>query len=430
MLDIKLIREKPKEVEKNLKKRNDDEYIKKLHELIKVDKERLSTMQKADKLKKKRNELTKEISDLKSKSKPIDKKLKEVKEIPKKIKDYDTKLKNLNESYASLLLQLPNLVHDSVPVGECEEDNVKIRKWGKPPQFNFEPKSHLEILERLDMIDTEAGSKIAGAGFFFLKGDVVLLDLALQRFAIDILRKRGFILIEPPFIVNKKTYEAMMGDLSDFAEASYKIENEELYLIPTTEYPLGSMHMGKIINKDKLPIKLVGFSTNFRKEVGTHGKYAKGLFRMHQFNKVEQYVLCLPEESENILEELQKNTEDIFQKLGLYYRVVDVCTGDIGTKANRQYDTEVWMADKKFREVGSNSNCTDYQARRMKTKFREKEGLPASGFVHTLNNTAIATSRTMIAIIEQFQQHDGSVLIPEVLQPYMNGIKKLEKNRG
>lgn len=425
MLDIRLIRNNPKKVEDNLKRRNDENYIKRLHELIKVDEERRSTIQKTDKLKQKRNVLTKEISELKAKAKPIDKKLKEVKEIPEKIRKHDAKLKNLNETHHSLLLQLPNLVHDSAPPGKCEDENVKIRKWGNPPQFSFEPKTHLEILENLGLIDSENAGKVAGSGFFFLKNELALLDIALQKFAIDFLMKKGFTFIFPPFLVNKKTYESMMGDLSDFAEASYKVEGEEFYLIPTAEYPLGGMYAGKVFNRDEIPVKLVGLSTSFRRETGTHGKYAKGLYRMHQFNKVEQFVFCTPEESEKMLEELQKNSEEIYQKLGIHYRVVDVCTGNMVTKATRQYDTEIWMADGKFREVGSNSNCTDYQARRLNTKYREKEGLAPAGFVHTLNNTAIATSRAMIAILEQFQQEDGSVLIPKVLQPYMNGIKKL-----
>jgi seryl-tRNA synthetase len=313
-----------------------------------------------------------------------------------------------------------------VPVGKSDEDNVEIKRWGHPPKFDFEPKSHLEILENLGLIDGASAAKTSGSGFFFLKEELVLLDLALQRFAIDFLVKKGFTLIEPPFMVNKRAYEAMIGNPNDFAEASYKIENEDLYLIPTAEYPLGGMFIDKVLEKKDLPIRLVGMSSCFRREVGTHGKYSKGLFRMHQFNKIEQFIFCLPQDSWKLHEELQKNSEELYQQLGLHYRVVNVCTGDIGAKAAKKYDIEAWMADGKFREVGSNSNCTDYQARDLNIKFREKEGLPPAGFIHTLNNTAIATSRTMIAIIEQFQQKDGSVLIPKVLHPYMNNIKILQ----
>jgi seryl-tRNA synthetase len=238
--------------------------------------------------------------------------------------------------------------------------------------------------------------------------------------------KKGFQIIYPPFMVNRKVYEGMIGDPTDFAEASYKVEGEDLYLIPTAEYPLGGMYINQIINQKDLPLKLCGVSSCFRREVGTHGKFSKGLFRMHQFNKVEMIVICLPEESWEFLEKMQKFCEDIYQQLGLHYRVVNVCTSDIGVKAAKRYDTEVWMADGKFREIGSNSNCTDYQARSLNIKYREKEGQAPKGFVHILNNTVLATSRTMLAILEQFQQRDGTVLIPKVLWPYMNGIKKLE----
>jgi len=319
-------------------------------------------------------------------------------------------------------------LHESVPFGKDENDNVEIKRWGKPPKFSFEPKSHLEILENLRMIDAESAGKVAGSLFFYLKGPMVLLDLALQRFAVDFLMKKGFQVVEPPLMVNRKVYEGMIGDPTDFAEAGYKIEGEELYLIPTAEYPLGGMFIDTTLTKENLPIKLCGVSACFRREVGTHGKFSKGLFRMHQFNKVELLVLCLPEDSWAFHEELQRNCEELYQRLGLHYRVVNVCTGDIGVKAAKKYDTEAWMADGKFREVGSNSNCTDYQARSLNIKYREKEGQPPAGFVHILNNTALATSRTMIAVLEQYQQKDGSVVVPESLRPYMGGMEKLEKH--
>jgi len=319
------------------------------------------------------------------------------------------------------------MLHESVPIGKDDSDNVEVRKWGKPPKFNFEPKSHLEILENLGMIDAESAGRVSGSLFYFYKGPIVFLDFALQRFALDNMMKKGFQIIYPPFMVNRKVYDGMIGDPTDFAEASYKVEGEELYLIPTAEYPLGGMYIDQVINQKDLPLKLCGVSSCFRREVGTHGKFSKGLFRMHQFNKVEMIVICLPEESWEFLEKMQKFCEDIYQQLGLHYRVVNVCTGDIGVKAAKRYDTEVWMADGKFREIGSNSNCTDYQARSLNIKYREKEGQAPKGFVHILNNTVLATSRTMLAILEQFQQKDGTVLIPKVLWPYMSGIKKLEK---
>jgi len=323
-------------------------------------------------------------------------------------------------------MKLPNILHDSVPYGKDENDNVVIRTWGKPPKFDFKPKGHLEIALDLGLIDAERAAKVSGHGFFYFKKDLVLLDLAIQKFAIDFLTKKGYTPIEPPFMINKRAYEGMI-DFEDFEMVTYNVAGTDLYLIATSEHPMGAMFMDEILNKRDLPIRFAGVSPCFRKEVGTHGKYTKGLFRMHQFNKVEQFIFCLPEQSWKLHEELQKNSEEMYQKLGLHYHVVNVCTGDIGTLAAKKYDIEVWMADGRFREVGSNSNCTDYQARRLNIRFREKEGQAPVGFVHTLNNTALATSRTMMTILEQFQQKDGSVIIPKVLRPFMNGIESLGK---
>ncbi len=424
MLDINLIRNEPEMVKENLKRRGNPEYLKMLDELLKKDKEWRELKTKNQELQHKRNVLSKKIGEAKAKGESLKKEMKEVVEIRERIKKNNEKIEKLRKECDVLLLKIPNLLHESVPLGRDEKDNIEIKRWGESPKFDFTPKSHLEIGKGL--IDFESGAKVAGSLFTCLKEDVVLLDMAIQKFAIDFLRERGYMLVEPPYMVNRKVYEAMIGDPTDFSEASYKIENEELYLIPTAEYPLGGMFMNMTFTRDELPIKLIGVSSCFRREVGTHGKYAKGLFRMHQFNKVEQFIICLPEESYEFFEELQRNSEELYQKLGLHYRVVNVCTGDIGAKAAKKYDIEAWMADGKFREVGSNSNCTDYQARRLNIKYREKEGQPPKGFVHTLNNTALATSRTMIAILEQYQQKDGSVKIPEVLRPYMNGKRVIK----
>lgn len=424
MLDINFIRKNPEIVERNLRRRGDDEYVLLIEELINKDKEWRNLKTKNQELRHKRNILSKKIGVLKTKGKNASKEMKEVSGIPKEIKKNDDKIEKLEKRIKTIMFKIPNLLDESVPDGKDESDNKEIKRWGKEPKFDFKPKSHLEIGQEL--IDFESGAKASGSLFTYLKDDMVLLDMALQRFAIDLLVKKGYTLVEPPYMVNKKTYEAMIGDPSSFSEASYKIEDEELYLIPTAEYPLGGMYLNKVLLKKQLPIKLVGVSPCFRREVGTHGKYAKGLYRMHQFNKVEQFVICLPEDSWKIFEELQKNCEELYQKLGLYYRVVEICSGDIGKKQAKQYDTEAWMADGKFREIGSNSNCTDYQARRLNIKYREKEGEAPKGFIHILNNTALATSRTMIAILEQYQQKDGSVKIPKVLQPYMNNKKTIK----
>jgi seryl-tRNA synthetase len=426
MFDIKLIREQPEMVKENLKKRQNPEILEMIDELIENDKKWREEIAEINKLRQERNRISLEIARLKKEEKPVEEKMREAAEIPERINNLELEVKVLEEKNKKFLMKIPNILHESVPYGKDETENVEIKKWGDPPKFDFAPKNHLEILEGLGMIDTERAAKIAGHGFYYLKGDVVLLDFAIQRFALELLKSRGFTIIEPPFMMRKDAYLGVT-DLEFFGEQLYKVEGEDLYLIATSEHPMIASHMDEVFDKDQLPIRWAGVSPCFRKEVGTHGKYTKGLFRVHQFNKIEQIVFCLPEQSWKILEELQKNSEDLYQALGLHYRVVNVCTGDIGIIAAKKYDTEIWMADGQFREVGSNSNCTDYQARRLNMKYREGPGKPPAGFVHTLNNTALATSRTMLAVLEQFQQKDGSVKVPEVLVPFMNGIEFLKK---
>lgn len=425
MLDIKLIRERPDFVKQNIKKRQNPEYLEYLDELIKSDEKWRKFLSEANALRAERNKVSLEIAKLKKEKKDASKLLKEAEEIPKKIKEIEDNTKELEENNRLLLLKIPNIINDKVPIGKDETENVEIRKWGNPAKFNFTPKNHLELLQGLGLVDEERAAKVSGHGFFYLKKDVVLLDFAIQRFALEFLKKKGFTIVEPPYMIKKKAYEGVV-DLTDFENVMYKIENEDLYLIATSEHAIGAMMMDDVLEKKDLPLKFVGVSPCFRKEVGTHGKYTKGLFRMHQFNKIEQFIFCLPEQSEKMLEEIQKNAEALYQALGLHYRVMELCSGDLSILKNRSYDTEVWMADGQFREIGSATNCTDYQARRLNVKFREGEGKPAVGFVHTLNNTALATSRTMLAIIEQFQQKDGSVKIPKVLVPYA-GFDVLKK---
>jgi seryl-tRNA synthetase len=425
MFDIKLIREKPKAVEENLKKRMDEEKLKMLEDLIEKDKKYRGDLQELEKLKHDRNVISEEIAALKKAGKDTSTKVKKASEIPNKIKKLEEEVLKLKEKIDFYLMSLPNMLHESVPIGKDENDNVVIKTWGKVPKFDFETKNHAEIVTNLGLLDEERAAKAVGRGFYYLKGSLALLDQAIIKYAIDFLVKRGYVFVFPPAMLKRDAYEGMV-DLADFENVMYKIENEDLYMIATAEHSVGSMYKDEVLNKKDLPIKFVGLSTNFRKEIGAHGKYTKGLFRVHQFNKVEQFIFCLPEDSWKFHEELEKNSEELYQGLGLHYQVVNVCTGDIGSIAAKKYDILCWMADGVFRETGSNSNCTDYQARRLNIKYREKEGQSPAGFVHTLNNTALATSRTMVAIIEQYQQKDGTVLIPEVLWPYMNGIKKLE----
>jgi len=421
MLDIKLIRENKKIVEENLKKRGEDNKL--LKEVIDKDKKWRELIKKNDKLKQDRNNVSKKIAELKKAGKDAKKEMIKAKSIPDEIKKNKNQADELQERIKYILMRLPNILHESVPVGEGDEDNVEIKKHGKIPKFTFEQKGHLEILENLGLIDLERGAKIAGHGFFYLKGELALLDYALMRFTIDFLMKKGYTLIEPPYMMKREAYEGVT-DVADFENVMYKIDGEDLYLIATSEHPMGAMFMNETLDKKDLPIKFVGISPCFRKEVGAHGKYTKGLFRMHNFNKIEQFIFCLQKDSWKYHEELQKNSEELYQTLEVPYRVVNVCTGDIGSIAAKKYDIEAYMAgDGKYREVGSNSNCTDYQARRLNIKYRDKAGAPPKDFVHTLNNTAIATSRTLIAIIEANQQKDGSIKIPKVLVPYMNGKK-------
>jgi seryl-tRNA synthetase len=323
------------------------------------------------------------------------------------------------------LLRLPNILHHSVPKGIDENDNITVFEWGKIPEHDFPIKDHVTLGLNLDLMDFKRAAKVSGARFYYLKNEGVTIDFALMNFAIAEMREKGYTPIEPPFMMRKKSYEGVTA-FSDFYEVLYKIENEDLYLIATSEHPIAAMYMDEVINEKDLPLRFVGVSPCFRKEAGAHGKDTKGIFRTHQFNKVEQFVFCKPEDSWKIHEELIDNVKAIYKKLELPFRVVNVCTGDIGTVAAKKYDLEVWMsAQQKFREVVSCSNCTDYQARRLNIRFRETEGRLPKGFVHTLNSTAIATGRTIVAILENFQEKNETIIVPNVLRPLMNGKKKI-----
>ncbi len=425
MLDIKLIREHPEIVRKDLEKRGEPEKIEMLNNLIEYDIEWRNLLTEASELRHKRKQITAEVANLKKQKKDASKQIEQAKSIPQQIKELEVKVAEYREKADQLLLKLPNILHETVPFGKDEHDNVVEKLVGKPPKFGFEPKSHVELASDLDLIDFERAAKVSGHGFYYLKGNLARLDFAILTYTIDLLRNRAYTLIEPPLMMHRKPYLGVT-DLEFFGDQLYKIEDDDLYLIATSEHPMAASFMDEILLQQDLPIKYVGVSPCFRKEVGAHGKYTKGLFRVHQFNKIEQFIFCHPDDSWKYHEELQKNSEDLYKGLGLHYRVVNVCTGDIGIIAAKKYDIEVWMADGTYREAGSNSNCTDYQARRLNIKYREKEGQSPVGFVHTLNNTALATSRTLIAILEQYQQKDGSVVIPEVLRPLMGGLEKLE----
>ncbi|MEM1552892.1 MAG: serine--tRNA ligase [Candidatus Bathyarchaeia archaeon] len=429
MLDIKLIREKPELVRENLQRRGEPEFLRMLDELIECDKLWRQHLTRLNDLRRERNRITMEIATAKRKGVDATQMVSKAKEIDKEIVNLEQLVGEYEEKVRYYLMRLPNLLHDSVPIGKDEHDNVTVRTWGKIPRFNFPVKDHIELGLSLDIMDIERAGKIAGARFFYLKREGVLLDIALLNFALEEMVKKGYTPIEPPFMMRRKPYEGVTA-LSDFEDSLYKIENEDLYLIATSEHPMAAMFMNEVLKAEDLPIKFVGISPNFRKEAGAHGKDTRGIFRTHQFNKVEQFIFCKPEDSWKFHEELIRNAEELVQKLGLPYRVVNVCTGDIGTVAAKKYDIEVWMpAQNAYREIISCSNCTDYQSRRLNIRYREKEGEPPKGFVHTLNSTALATGRTIVAILENYQQADGSVVIPEVLRKYMGGLEKIEPKR-
>jgi seryl-tRNA synthetase len=429
MLDIRLIRETPDVVRINLKKRGDPSNLKLLDDLIDSDKRWRLGLTRLNDLRHERRKITGEIAIAKKNGKDASDEIAKAKGVDTEITTLEKQVAQAEEKVHELLMRLPNLLHETVPYGKGENDNEETRKWGNTPKFAFPAKDHLDIGLKLDIFDIERASKITGARFFFLKNEAVLLDNALINFALEEMAKKGYTPVEPPFLMRRKAYEGVTA-LGDFEEVLYKIENEDLYLIATSEHPMAAMYMDEVLMAQNLPLKLCGCSTNFRKEAGAHGKDTRGVFRTHQFNKVEQFIFTKPEDSWKMHEELIQNAEELVQKLGLAYRVVNVCTGDIGTVAAKKYDLEAWMpAQNAYREIISCSNCTDYQARRLNVKYREKEGEAPKGFVHTLNSTAIATGRTMVALIENYQQEDGSVTIPEVLRKYMGGIKRITGKR-
>ncbi|PDM25921.1 serine--tRNA ligase [Candidatus Bathyarchaeota archaeon B24-2] len=427
MIDIRLVREKPEVVRKSLEKRGEYEKLKVLDELIELDAEWRRLTSEVEKLRYRRNVLTQKIASLRKRGEKVDDLLNEAKALPAKIKGLEEKVREYKGRIRRLLLEIPNIIHESVPIGKDESENVTVRVWGSKPEFEFPVRDHTEIALNLGIVELERAAKIAGSRFFYLKGKGVLLELALIRLALDHLVSKGWEPIEPPYMMRREPYEGVT-DLGDFEEMLYKVEGEDLYLIATSEHPLAAMFMNEVLYESDLPLRFVGVSPCFRKEAGAHGKDTKGIFRTHQFNKVEQFVFCKPEDSWRIHEELIRNAEEIYRKLELPYRVVNVCSGELGAVAAKKYDLEVWMpAQRRYREVVSCSNCTDYQARSLNIKYREGEGKPPKGFVHTLNSTALATGRTIVAILENYQERDGSVIVPKALRPYMGGLEVIRK---
>jgi seryl-tRNA synthetase len=420
MLDIKLIRESLEYVRSNLMKRGNPENHSMLDELVETDRKWRENLTKLNELRHQKKIVTGEVATLKKAGKDASEKLEKAKAIDKEITEIEGEVASEEEKEHDLLMRLPNMLHDSVPVGQGENDNQQVRTWGSIPTFNFPVKNHIDLALNLDIVDIERAGKVAGSRFHYLKREAVLLDMALMSFAMEEMVKKGYMPIEPPYLMRKEAYEGVTA-LGDFEDVLYKVENENLYLIATSEHPMAAMLQNEVLKEEDLPLKLAGISACFRKEAGAHGKDTRGIFRTHQFNKIEQFIFSTPEKSWKLHEELLQNAEGLIQKLILPYRVVNVCTGDIGTVAAKKYDIEAWMpAQNAYREIVSCSNCTDYQARRLNIRYREKEGAPTKGFVHTLNSTALATGRTIVAILENYQQEDGSVIVPKALRKYMD----------
>lgn len=342
-----------------------------------------------------------------------------MKEVSNKIKDYDERLNEIEDSLSSILLGIPNIPHESVPFGKDEDDNVEVRKWGEPRDFDFEYKAHWDLGEELDILDFERGSKVTGTRFTFLKGAGARLERSLINFMLDFhVKEHGYTEVFPPFIANADSATGT-GQLPKFAEDMFKLEELDYYLIPTAEVPVTNMYRQEILSADELPINHVAYSACFRAEAGAHGRDTRGIIRQHQFNKVEMVKFVEPVESYNELEKITQNAEEILQELGLPYRVVILCTGDLTFSSAKTYDIEVWMpAYNTYREISSCSNFEDFQARRASIKYRPAPKAKAE-FVHTLNGSGLAVGRTVAAILENYQNEDGTVTVPEVLRPYM-----------
>jgi len=420
MLEMKFIREHPDTVKADLQRRGAVDKLAWVDELLQNDQKWRSLQVQANALRQQRNKLTEQIAKLRKQGQDAAPVMREAEAIPDKIRELEQEAGNVRERINQTLMQLPNIMHESVPTGKDEHDNVEIRKWGTPPQFPFKPLDHIDLATKLDLVDLERAARVAGARFYYLKKDLVRLNYALIGYALEFLAQKGYTVMQPPYLLKREVLSGAVA-LSDFEDVIYKIEGEDLYLLATSEHALNAFHFGEILDGKTLPLRYGGVSPCFRKEAGAHGRDTKGIFRVHQFEKVEQFVFCRPEDSWKEHEKLIGNAEELFQALKLPYRVVNVCSGDLGTVAAKKYDLEVWLPGQNtYREAVSCSNCTSYQAVRSNVRYRDRTSDPTE-YVHTLNSTFVATERTLIAIMENFQQGDGSIAIPEVLRSYMNG---------
>lgn len=424
MLDIKFIKEHPDLIKENIKKKFQQEKLPLVDKVIKNYDSWLKLKQEAEVLRHKRNLISEKINALTKHKKDISSELKQVKQIPEKIKKIEEKQEKINQEIKKDLLQIPNIIHHSVPIGKDASQNKVIKIGSKINKFDFPVKNHVELAEKLDIADFEASARVSGRGFYYLKKNLALLNQALIRFTIDFMRKKKYEYIETPLMLNEESIYASM-DKKTIEESVYSIKGEDLNLIGTAEQSLLAMHSGDTIPESELPKKYFSYSMCFRKEIGSHGINEKGLWRTHQFNKVEQFIFCRPEDSEKYYNELLKNSEEILKELELPYRIIEICSGDLSDWKYRSADLEVYRpTTKEYGEVMSLSNCTDYQARKLNIKYIDEKG--NKRILSTLNDTAMATSRIMVAIIENNQQKDGSIKVPKALQKFMGGVKVIK----
>jgi len=415
MLDPKIIKDDPQRIRDMLKARAVEFN---LDELIESDQKRRDLILKTDEMRKRKNQVALEISQKKKVGGDISPSLSEMKNISGELAKLESLQGEVEKKYSNLALTIPNLIHESVPIGKDETANIEIRKWGTIPKFDFKINDHIDISANLDLVDLERAAKVAGARFYYLKNDLVRLNQSLIHYALDFLAEKNYSLVQPPYMINRQSMEgAIIAD--DFEEVIYKIDNEDLYMIGTSEHAMAAMRSDEIIEGKDLPLRFAGVSPCFRKEAGAHGRDQKGIFRVHQFDKIEQFVFARPEESWKEHERMLSVAEEFYQKLEIPYKVMLLSSADMGKVSAKTYDIEAWMAGQNaYREIVSCSNCLDYQARRLKIRFRDKTN-EETQYLHTLNSTLVATSRVLVSIMENFQTNDGHIVIPKVLQKYM-----------
>lgn len=426
MLDVKLLRSDLDKVKQALNHRG--KSAEDLERFTSLDNRRRQLLQEVEQLKNRRNVVSQEVAKLKKEKQNADALIEEMRQVGDRIKAMDEEIRTLEADIDTIVLAIPNVPHGSVPVGSSEEDNVEIRRIGDVPEFGFEPKAHWDIAQELGILDFEAAAKVTGSRFVFYKGAGARLERALMNFMMDLhVDQHGYEEMLPPYIVNRDSLTGT-GQLPKFEEDVFKISDSDYFLIPTAEVPITNYHREEILSVDDLPKNYVAFSACFRSEAGSAGRDTRGLIRQHQFNKIELVKLVAPESSYEELEKLTANAEKVLQLLKLPYRVLTLCTGDIGFSSAKTYDLEVWLPSSgSYREISSCSNFEDFQARRANIRFR-REAKSKPEFVHTLNGSGLAIGRTVAAILENYQQADGSVLIPEALRPYMGGLERIANN--